>query len=156
MGTASLPVETPSLPREIGNLLPNPASAPIMLRIVPYTPTLSPEELHLLAPGLRRWSSNPSGKCSYERPTRATVCGTMRSVCGADAGCSAMDHQSLCTRPRGLGFRVQVDGWRLMDHSSVAWRTPPLPMENPKFFQPHRASFDLVWCATQRLTSTDE
>ena len=24
----------------------------------------------------RRWSSNPSGKCSYERPTRGTVCGT--------------------------------------------------------------------------------
>ena len=35
----------------------------------------------------RRWSSNPSGKCSYERPTRGTVCGTMRCMCGADAGC---------------------------------------------------------------------
>ena len=43
----------------------------------------------------RKWSSNPSGKCSYERPTRGTVCGTMRSMCGADAGCSAIDYQSL-------------------------------------------------------------
>ena len=44
---------------------------------------------------LRRWSSNPSGKCSYERPTRGTVCGTMRSMCGADAGCLAINYQSL-------------------------------------------------------------
>ena len=43
----------------------------------------------------RRWSSNPSGKCSYERPTRGTVCGTMRSMCGADAGCLAINYQSL-------------------------------------------------------------
>ena len=42
-----------------------------------------------------RWSSNPSGKCSYERPTRGTVCGTMRSMCGADAGCLAINYQSL-------------------------------------------------------------
>ena len=33
----------------------------------------------------RRWSSNPSGKCSNERPTRGTVCGTTRSMCGTDA-----------------------------------------------------------------------
>ena len=39
--------------------------------------------------------SNPSGKCSYERPTRGTVCGTMRSMCGADAGCLAINYQSL-------------------------------------------------------------
>ena len=39
--------------------------------------------------GGKRWSSNPSGKCSYERPTRGTVCGTMRGTCGADAGCLA-------------------------------------------------------------------
>ena len=38
---------------------------------------------------LRRWSSNPSGKLLYERPTRGIVCGAMRSMCGADAGCSA-------------------------------------------------------------------
>ena len=43
----------------------------------------------------RRWSLNPSGKCSYERPTRGTVCGTVRSMCGADAGCLAMNYQSL-------------------------------------------------------------
>ena len=43
----------------------------------------------------RRWSSNPSGKCSYERPTLGTVCGTMRSMCGADAGCLAINYQSL-------------------------------------------------------------
>ena len=45
-----------------------------------------------------RLSSNPSGKCSYERPTRGRVCGTMRSMCGADAGCSAINYQplSLC------------------------------------------------------------
>ena len=39
--------------------------------------------------------SNSSGKCSYERPTRGTVCGTMRSMCGADAGCLAINYQSL-------------------------------------------------------------
>ena len=44
---------------------------------------------------VRRWSSNPSGKCSYERPTRGTVCGTMRSMCGADTGCLAINYQSL-------------------------------------------------------------
>ena len=45
--------------------------------------------------GGRRWSSNPSGKCSCERPTRGTVCGTMRSMCGADASCLAINYQSL-------------------------------------------------------------
>ena len=43
----------------------------------------------------RRWGSNPSGKCSSERPTRGTLCGAMRSMCGADAGCLAMNYQSL-------------------------------------------------------------
>jgi len=57
----------------------------------------------------RRWSSNPSGKCSYVRPTRGTVCGTMRSMCGADAGCLAINYQSLY----GAGFRVWgVGSWR--------------------------------------------
>ena len=37
-------------------------------------------------------SGPESGKCSYERPTRGTVCGTMR---GADAGCLAISYQSL-------------------------------------------------------------
>ena len=41
----------------------------------------------------RRWSLNPSGKCSYERPTRGTVRGTMRSICG----CLAINYQSLYT-----------------------------------------------------------
>ena len=50
---------------------------------------------------MRRWSSHPSGKCSYERPIRGTVCGTMRSMCDADAGCSAIDSQSL-NEPRSL------------------------------------------------------
>ena len=27
-----------------------------------------------------------SGRCSYERPTRCSLCGTMRSMCGAQAG----------------------------------------------------------------------
>ena len=32
-----------------------------------------------------RWRSNSSGKRSYELPTRGTVCGTMRSMCGTFA-----------------------------------------------------------------------
>ena len=39
-----------------------------------------------------------SRKCSYERPIRGTVCGTMRSMCGADAGCLAINYQSLLQR----------------------------------------------------------
>ena len=42
-----------------------------------------------------RWSSNPSEKCLYERPTRGTVCGTMRGMCGADAGCLAIDRSQF-------------------------------------------------------------
>ena len=30
-----------------------------------------------------------------ERPTRGTVCGTMRSMCSADAECLAINYQSL-------------------------------------------------------------
>ena len=54
----------------------------------------------------RRWRSNPSGKCSQERLTRGTVTSTMRRAahpsarCGAGAGCSATQYQSLCTRPK--------------------------------------------------------
>jgi len=48
----------------------------------------------------RRWNSNPSGKYLYERPTRGTVCGTMRSMCGADVGCLAINYQYLCSRIR--------------------------------------------------------
>ena len=43
----------------------------------------------------RRWTSNPSEKILYERPTRGTVCGTLRSMCGADAGCLAINDQSF-------------------------------------------------------------
>jgi hypothetical protein len=55
-------------------------------------------------PPRRRWSSNPSGKCSYERPTRGTVCATMRSMCGADAGCLAINYQSLPAPHRGTSL----------------------------------------------------
>ena len=58
----------------------------------------------LLDKGGRRCSWNPSGKCSYERPTRGTVCGTMRSMCGADAGCLATHHQSLGPYGRQGGY----------------------------------------------------
>ena len=53
----------------------------------------------------RRWSSKPSGKCSYERPTRSTVCGTMCSMCGADAGCLAIKYQSL----RGVDLELEEE-----------------------------------------------
>ena len=58
---------------------------------------------------VRRRTSNPSKKCSYKRSTRDTVCGTMRIMCGADAGHSAMDYQSLWGEGfgicDGLGFK---------------------------------------------------
>ena len=49
-----------------------------------------PPHLLILA-HLRRWGSTPSGKCSYEWPTRGKVCGTMRSMCSADAGWSTIN-----------------------------------------------------------------
>jgi len=33
-------------------------------------------------------------RCSYERPTRGTVCGTIRSMCGADAFFLTINYQS--------------------------------------------------------------
>jgi len=55
----------------------------------------------------RRWiSKNPSGKSSYERPTRGTVCGTMRSICGADAGCLVIIDQSLSWEAGGALLSV--------------------------------------------------
>ena len=51
--------------------------------------------VHLVVPCRGRWSSNPSEKCSYERPTRGILGGTMRSMCGADASCLAINYQSL-------------------------------------------------------------
>ena len=56
----------------------------------------------------RRWGSNPSGKCSYERPTRGTLCGTMRSMRGADAGCLAINYQSLSAWLIDSGFKNQA------------------------------------------------
>jgi hypothetical protein len=49
----------------------------------------------VLRSGCKRWASNPSGQYSYKRPTSVTVCGTMRSICGADAGDLAIGHHSL-------------------------------------------------------------
>jgi len=71
-----------------------------------------------LAMSLRRWSSNPSGKRSYERPTRGTVCGTMRRMCGADAGYLVTNYRS-CSHdaPAGRAFpgrfehRVERRAW---------------------------------------------
>ena len=66
----------------------------------------------------RRWSSNPSGIFPHERPTRGTVCATMRSMCGADAGCLAINYQSLdiwVARTQNLrthaGFGACVQGY---------------------------------------------
>ena len=56
------------------------------------------DDLFLAGSSSRRWSSNPSEKCSYERPTWGTVCGTMRSMCGADAGYLAVNYHSLYGR----------------------------------------------------------
>jgi hypothetical protein len=80
---------------------------PYTLHPTPYTLHPSPFTLHVgFITCRRRWSSNPSGKYSYERPTRGTVYGTMRSMCGADAGGSATNHQSLSSKP------VEVDDGR--------------------------------------------
>ena len=57
--------------------------------------THHPSQVHYSARFSRRWISNPSEKCSYERPTRGTVCGTVRSMCGADAGCLGTNYHSL-------------------------------------------------------------
>ena len=45
-------------------------------------------------PQRRRWSSSPSEKCSHARPTRGTVCSTMRDMCGAGAGGLAINYPS--------------------------------------------------------------
>ena len=57
----------------------------------------------------RRWNSDPSGKCSYERPTRGTVCGTMRSMCSAAAGCLAINYQSLLHARAHAGVAILLD-----------------------------------------------
>ena len=67
----------------------------------------------------RRWSSNAFGKCSYEQPTRGTVCGKMRSMCGPDAACFAIHYQSLlhhfhlphCKTAAALRGRVASVAW---------------------------------------------
>ena len=40
--------------------------------------------------------------------TRGTVCGTMRSMCGADAGCLAINYQSLC-RQKDVSEVLQIE-----------------------------------------------
>ena len=60
----------------------------------------------LCGAGEERGSSNPSGKCSYEQPTRCTVCGTMRSMCGADADCLAMNDHSISPLAQGVRFNA--------------------------------------------------
>ena len=76
--------------------------------------------------------ANPPGKCSYEWPTRGTVCGAMGSMCGADAGCFATNYESRC--------RARRRWWRSTKWSTSATRSsrtssptflskrhPPLP-----------------------------
>ena len=53
---------------------------------------------------------DPSGKCSSERPTRGTVCGTMRSMCGADAVRLAINYQSLLQERGGRGGGERAAG----------------------------------------------
>ena len=78
----------------------------------------------------RRWSSNPSGKCSYERLTRGTVCGTMRFMCGADAGWLAINYQSLYTP---ASERDRKDIWSLTVNPKPHTPTPkPLAAKPPQ------------------------
>jgi len=90
--------------------------------------------------GGRRWSSNLSRKCLHEQPTWVTVCGTKRSMCGADAVCSAMRYQSLWwqgntrTWSNKMGDNVPFAGWK-----RGAWHTqqkvpPPHARENHRLF----------------------
>ena len=64
-----------------------------------------------------------------------TVCGTMRSVCGAEAGCLAMNYQSLCAGEGGgavpsnwsagkVGFQggLVFKAHRLVHHSTLGLR----------------------------------
>jgi hypothetical protein len=69
----------------------------LTLTVEDYSAVLRDEPIGQVFPYTerRRWSSNSSGKCSYELLTRGTVCGTMRSMRGADAACSAQRYQSL-------------------------------------------------------------
>ena len=60
----------------------------------------------------RRQSSKPSGKCWHDWPTRGTVCGTLRSMCGADAGCLAINYQSRLSHQSASRFSYLV--WRLV------------------------------------------
>ena len=54
----------------------------------------------------------------FERPTRGTVCGTMRSMCGADAGCLAINYQSLRW---GTNGRWRLEGGRLVGVEAEAF-----------------------------------
>ena len=48
-----------------------------------------------------------------ERPTQGTVCGTMRSMCGADAGCLTINYQSL-----GM-VTPDIDG--ISNYRNIVW-----------------------------------
>ena len=52
------------------------------------------------------------------RLTRGTECGTRRSMCGADAGCSAIIYQSLMPDPLA-SYGVQ---WYLAHKVRVFWK----------------------------------
>jgi hypothetical protein len=74
--------------------------------------------------------SNPSGKCSYERPTRGTVCGTMRSMCSADAGCLAINYQVFLLSRVG-----RPEAWqsRKPQSRSASPSTSPAPTSGTAF-----------------------
>ena len=72
----------------------------------------------------RRWRSNPSGKSSQERLTRGTECGTMRSMCGAGAGCSAINYQSLGSSPGHLGSSTIIRGFPIVKTASNSKHAP--------------------------------
>ena len=103
-------------------------------------PTLS------LSQVVKRWSSNPSGKCSYARPTRGTVCGTMRSMYGADAGCLAVNHRSLSITGRKRCGRV--GGWKRQGGAASTEFTP-------EEFQNFRVSGQTLSCIISCENSTN-
>ena len=101
-------------------------------------------------------SSNQSGKCWYERATRGTVCSTMRSMCGAGAGCLAIDHQSLW-RARWCRTKVSYSKRSRRHLSMPRWARSPggsirLPTTTPKpcAFAAHtpRAPYDTASVAS--------
>ena len=108
----------------------------------------------------RRWSSNPAGKCSYERLTRGRVCGTMRSMCGADAGCLAIHHQPRVSNTK-KGGTLEVE--RALMSSSSSRMSPPASLYHThthtlslSLYLPHTYThtYTLSLLYTQRHTHT--